>query len=1211
MPKVLLTSPCFDAATIFGYWWKDKTVTQSLVNGYETLDLKMGDAVRDVFESAIQNFNPEVFYGYGHGNAELFTGQNKDILLHACYNDHLMSGRIVYLLSCTTGQKLGPSMVNKGARAYIGYDDYFVWADYDLPPGGFYHGCFYDFSNVIIANILYGNPVSVAVERALERAYGWIDYLSSLEDDPLASKIIEYLLHDRNSLVSFGDKSAQIQNRMIDYHIGSIFLAGFSPLELSWQDVKFRVAVVCHVDHCDFSNKALNVYDPNGNLISSADISYFGSGINVAEIFIPWSSIQQFTGTVVLTLILEPDELHPAIMGFVELTVNPSLVDVCGYIYEVSLTGVSRAGGASIGLEPVYWWQKGGGGATANSEGWYEIKQVPPGVYWHIVEYKGLSIPYGPGAVGGPDYYVKIWHSPPRLDKIRFDEFWSPSGIQMYVFPVSPTQCWNTHYPPWLELHHIPSPLPKGLPAYAEEMVSGKRSETYYTIHVTSPVGVIGFGKGFPWGCQLALPYDNYNTGVIQAPCWMPEGVISEHNKIGLVLPQTYFPWYKKIEKYDNAVIAVKSYDAINLKDIVGAKVEVGYRRFLIMDSAFHTVNGVYARRLATDMRGGEEYIEITGNRYIGLRLYRVRPDGTKIKLTDVVACTEFWDIWIGTTWDCPKIDFDEGDALFVEVVVSPDKVSWKVIASFISEPLRGKYIFSGKWDIWYYITTEIVNGTKKKYLKLVDPVPDHATHIANVGFVLEAGETDEYAYFCVDNLPLDNYFVSVSKPGYRKITVDFPVNNIIFMAAYLISEGAFQVDLGSDPQGIMGRFDGRTFETPASTIEYEGRYTVSFPSQFLRFKRGCPSKIEALKFSKWSDDQLSPTREIYLTSDLELFAYFEERSILSLSSSVGGYLSIEPGMHVFTKGETVEIEATPIAGNQFLGWIVDEEWVTDNPLVLNMDRNYNVLALFSPTEVVKCRLTIRTTTGGTTDPAPGEYTYPKGTEVTVTAVPYTGYEFNHWILDGQTRTENPLTIVMDRDYTLTAYFEVVTKEYTLTINTTTGGTTDPSPGTYKFPQGTKVVIKAIPSSGYEFDYWQIDTVATTTQNPITVIMDRNYTLTAYFKPLPAEYYSLTISTTTGGTTKPPPGKYTYPKGTVVSVEAIPYESYEFNHWLLDGQVRVDNPISITINSDYDLTAYFRKVEEARPPPPPTLLYALLGLCAFGLVYYYSQKGKK
>jgi hypothetical protein len=43
-----------------------------------------------------------------------------------------------------------------------------------------------------------------------------------------------------------------------------------------------------------------------------------------------------------------------------------------------------------------------------------------------------------------------------------------------------------------------------------------------------------------------------------------------------------------------------------------------------------------------------------------------------------------------------------------------------------------------------------------------------------------------------------------------------------------------------------------------------------------------------------------------------------------------------------------------------------------------------------------------------------------------VVALPDTNYRFNHWELDGAIRTENPITITMDRDYSLRAVFEYV-----------------------------------------------------------------------------------------------------------------------------------------------------------------------------------------
>ncbi|WP_437600474.1 family 43 glycosylhydrolase [Sorangium sp. So ce590] len=66
--------------------------------------------------------------------------------------------------------------------------------------------------------------------------------------------------------------------------------------------------------------------------------------------------------------------------------------------------------------------------------------------------------------------------------------------------------------------------------------------------------------------------------------------------------------------------------------------------------------------------------------------------------------------------------------------------------------------------------------------------------------------------------------------------------------------------------------------------------------------------------------------------------------------------------------------------------------------------------------------LTIETGGEGTTDPAPGTYTYPSGTWVTVSATPAAGRNFLGWSGAGA-GLDNPVTISLDADKTLTATF--------------------------------------------------------------------------------------------------------------------------------------------------------------------------------------------
>jgi len=76
--------------------------------------------------------------------------------------------------------------------------------------------------------------------------------------------------------------------------------------------------------------------------------------------------------------------------------------------------------------------------------------------------------------------------------------------------------------------------------------------------------------------------------------------------------------------------------------------------------------------------------------------------------------------------------------------------------------------------------------------------------------------------------------------------------------------------------------------------------------------------------------------------------------------------------------------------------------------------------------------------------------------------------------------------------------------------------------------------------------------------------------------------YTLTISDTTGGTTNPSPGTYTYESGTEVEITAIPDSSYYFSRWSGDvpsGKEK-DNPLLLTMDSDKSITANFNPVSE-------------------------------
>ena len=150
--------------------------------------------------------------------------------------------------------------------------------------------------------------------------------------------------------------------------------------------------------------------------------------------------------------------------------------------------------------------------------------------------------------------------------------------------------------------------------------------------------------------------------------------------------------------------------------------------------------------------------------------------------------------------------------------------------------------------------------------------------------------------------------------------------------------------------------------------------------------------------------------------------------------------------------------------------------------------------------------LIVTATTGGTTDPAPERHDYEEGTSAVVTAIPDAGYSFSHWELDGTTSTENPVTIVMNMNYSLRAVFEALPppppEKCYLTI-VAINGQTNPAPGTYEIDKNSSVTITTTPNSGYRFKEWLLDNISAGTDTTIVISMDTNHSVVAIFKETP------------------------------------------------------------------------------------------------------------
>ena len=163
---------------------------------------------------------------------------------------------------------------------------------------------------------------------------------------------------------------------------------------------------------------------------------------------------------------------------------------------------------------------------------------------------------------------------------------------------------------------------------------------------------------------------------------------------------------------------------------------------------------------------------------------------------------------------------------------------------------------------------------------------------------------------------------------------------------------------------------------------------------------------------------------DLYLQAlDITEYELCSQHPLLGIISSEGGTTSPVPGTYINDSGVEIEITAVPESGYRFAEWTGDAAG-TENPFTITMDSDKSVMASF----IRQFSLTIIAGEGGTTDPEPGTYVEDSGTEVSINALPESGYQFSEWsgVAEG---TSNPITITMNSNTSVTANFVPVEED--------------------------------------------------------------------------------------------------------------------------------------------------------------------------------------
>jgi len=314
-------------------------------------------------------------------------------------------------------------------------------------------------------------------------------------------------------------------------------------------------------------------------------------------------------------------------------------------------------------------------------------------------------------------------------------------------------------------------------------------------------------------------------------------------------------------------------------------------------------------------------------------------------------------------------------------------------------------------------------------------------------------------------------------------------------------------VTMNSDKlvHAVFERTEPVTYDLTTS-VSPSGAGTVS-PSSGT-YEEGTEVELTAnpasgYEFQYWGGDVsgTSRTTTVTMTSDKNVVANFVEAQpepiTYTLDVSKASDKGSVGGSGTYDKGTEVSVTASPYQGYAFDYWTGDYPagHRNDRTITVVMDSNKSLTAHFKE-KINYYTLKVNVTQGkGKVYPRTPEE-YREGKEVTLNAVPASGYRFVKWS-GAASGSQSRVTVIMDSDKTVEAKFAKIIK-YSLSV-----GTDPQEGGTVKAPggrirKGEEVTLTAYPNKGYRFVKWT--GAVETTEQSITLTMDSDKNLTAHFE---------------------------------------------------------------------------------------------------------------
>lgn len=217
--------PSYELATQYLSEWFRLGVEEAERLGYRVIDISGEAATPENLVNALGSYDFAALFLGGHGNVNVFTGQNGQVVFKACQNDQVLAGNIAYYLSCYVAQELGVSNVDKGLIAFLGYNtdfrfavdtSYSILEDPSAEP-------FKDMVFEVVSRVLRGQRIREVWEGGIAKCNEWVSKLGTRSGTQWA-QVISFVEHDRDGFVALGNDA------VYSYRPRTPFLFGFAPM---------------------------------------------------------------------------------------------------------------------------------------------------------------------------------------------------------------------------------------------------------------------------------------------------------------------------------------------------------------------------------------------------------------------------------------------------------------------------------------------------------------------------------------------------------------------------------------------------------------------------------------------------------------------------------------------------------------------------------------------------------------------------------------------------------------------------------------------------------------------------------------------------------------------------------------------------------------------------------------------------------------------